>query len=113
MTFRSKKRGVTPDRVPTISRYGIRTRAHRSRRDDRPRARDESLARPAQRTWTTTVSSTDTTAAEMVKHHDVVPVHKVDQVTPPDPAVGIEPLRWLDQDQRGLEAADAIRIEKM
>ena len=59
------------------------------------------------------MSSTDTTAAEMVKHHDVVPVHKVDQVTPPDPAVGMEPLRWLDQDQRGLEAADAIRIEQM
>jgi two-component system sensor histidine kinase SenX3 len=53
------------------------------------------------------------TAAEMVKHDDIVPVHKVDRGTPPDPAVGMEPLRWLDQDQRRLEAADAVRIEQM
>jgi two-component system sensor histidine kinase SenX3 len=42
-------------------------------------------------------SSTDTTAAEMVKHDDI----------------GMEPLRWVDQDQRRLEAADAVRIEQM
>ena len=57
-------------------------------------------------------SSTDTTAAE-VKHDAIVPVHKVNQVRTPDPAVGMELLRWLDHDQPERQAADVTRIEQI
>jgi two-component system sensor histidine kinase SenX3 len=58
-------------------------------------------------------SSTDTTAAELVEHDDSVPIDNVNQLGSSDPAVGMAPLRWLDPDQGGLEAADAVRIEEI
>jgi two-component system, OmpR family, sensor histidine kinase SenX3 len=56
---------------------------------------------------------TDVTAAELVENDASVPLENVDQVRTPDPAVGMESLRWLAQDQPGLEAADVARIEQL